>query len=94
MLHLLQIIEKRMFFLNRKIFYRFFKFSILTTNKVKQFFHLFNYWKYFSIILSFFSQSLGENKFVYSNKLSPFNIKSINPIQKYPDIIEPNAFIV
>ena len=36
----------------------------------------------FNIILPFFSFSLGENKFVYSNKLLPFNMKQINPIQK------------
>ena len=27
-------------------------------------------------------------KFVYSNKLLPFKMKSANPIQKYPYIIE------
>ena len=41
-----------------------------------------------NIILSFFSYSLAENKFLYSNKLLPFNMKSINPIEQYPDIIE------
>ena len=48
-----------------------------------QYFHLFNYGKYFNIILS-----LGENKFVYSNKLLPFNMKPINPIQKFLHIIK------
>ena len=37
--------------------------------------YLFSYWKYFSIILSLFSYLLGENK------LLPFSMKSINPIQ-------------
>ena len=46
------------------------------------------YWKYFIIILSFFLYSLGENKFVYSNKPLPLNMKRINPIQKYQQIIE------
>ena len=39
-------------------------------------------------MLSFFLYYLGENKSVYSNKILPSNIKSINPIQKYPHIIE------
>ena len=39
--------------------------------------------KYFKTILSFFLYSLGKNKFVYYNKLLPFNMKSINQIQKY-----------
>ena len=46
---------------------RVFKFSILTTNNAIYFFHpnLFRiYLKKISIILSFFSYSLGENKFV------------------------------
>ena len=30
---------------------------------------------------------LGENSFVYSNKVLPFSIKSINPIQKYSYIV-------
>ena len=34
---------------------------------------------------------LGENKLVYSNKPFPFNIKSVNPIQKYPYITESYA---
>ena len=29
----------------------------------------------------------GENKLVKSNKLLPFNIKSISPIQKYSHLI-------
>ena len=37
---------------------------------------------------------LGENKLVYSNRLLPFNIKPINPIQKYPHIIESYACIL
>ena len=38
--------------------------------------------------MSIFLYSLGVNKFVYSNKLLPLNMKSINPIQKYPHILE------
>ena len=40
------------------------------------------YWKHFDINLSFFLYSLGENKFVYSNKLLPLNMKSINLTKK------------
>ena len=51
--------------------------------------------KYFIIILSFFSYSLGEIKLVYSNKILSFNIeKLVNPIQRYPHIIESYACIV
>ena len=35
---------------------------------------------------SFFSKLFGEKRFVYSVKVFPLNIKSINPIQKYPHI--------
>ena len=35
---------------------------------------------------------LGQNKLVSFNKLLPFNIKSISPIQKYPHIIELYAY--
>ena len=47
--------------------------------------------KCFNIILSFFLYSLGENKFVYSNKILSFHTNSINPMQKYPHIIESSA---
>ena len=52
------------------------------------FFHfkLFIYSKYLSIVLSFFSDSSVENKFVWSTKLLPFGIKSINAIQKYQHV--------
>ena len=49
---------------------------------------MFSYWKYISIILSFFSSSLGENKLVYSKKFLHLLKKSITQIQKYPHIIE------
>ena len=39
------------------------------------------YWQCFNTILSFLLYLLGENKFVYSTKLLPFNMKVINPIQ-------------
>ena len=39
-------------------------------------------------------KSLEEHEFVYANKLLPFNMKSINPIQQYQHIIEPCAFIL
>ena len=34
---------------------------------------------YFGITSSFFSDTLGENQFVESNKILPFNLKSANP---------------
>ena len=40
------------------------------------------------MILLFFLYSFEKNKFVKSRKLLPFNIKSINFLQKYPHIIE------
>ena len=47
-----------------------------------------------NMILPFFAYPLGENKFVYSNKLLPFNMKSINQIQQYPHIIESYVCII
>ena len=38
--------------------------------------------------------SLEENKFVYCNKLLPFNMKSIKPIQKYPRVLFSMNFLV
>ena len=52
------------------------------------FIHLSNYWKYLSIISAPFIKLFQENKFVKSTNLLLFNIKSINPIRKYPHIIE------
>ena len=42
---------------------------------------------------SFFLKSLGEKR-LYSAKLLPLSIKSINAIQKYPHIIESYACIL
>ena len=36
----------------------------------------------------------GEKRFVYSVKVFPLSIKSINPIQKHPHIIESYACIM
>ena len=47
-----------------------------------------------SFNMSFFLYFLEERNFVYFNKLLPCNIKPINPIQKYPHIIESNACIL
>ena len=44
--------------------------------------------------MSLFLYSLGENKFVYSNKLLPLNMKSINPMKKYLHIIESYACVL
>ena len=43
---------------------------------------------------SFFSKLFDEKRFVNSVKVFPFNIKSINPIQKYPHITESYACIL
>ena len=43
---------------------------------------------------SFFSKLFSEKRFVYSVKVFPLNIKSINPIQKYPHITESYACIL
>ena len=45
-------------------------------------------------MLSFFLKSLGEKRFGYSVKVFPLNVKSINPIQKYPHITELYACIL
>ena len=37
---------------------------------------------------SFFSKLFGEKRFAYSIEIFPLNIKSINPIEKYPHITE------
>ena len=37
---------------------------------------------------------LEDDEFVYANKLLPFNIKSINPIQKYTHVIKSYASIL
>ena len=47
--------------------------------------------KYFKIISSVFSKLFGEKRFVNSVKVFPLNIKSINPIKKYPHITESYA---
>ena len=43
---------------------------------------------------SFFSKLFGEKRFVHSVKVFPLDIKSINPIQKYPHITELYACIL
>ena len=44
--------------------------------------------KYDKIISLFFLKACGENKFVKSVNFLPANIKSINPMHKYPHITE------
>ena len=44
--------------------------------------------KHDQIILSFFLKSKGENRFVKSVNFLPANIQSMNPMQKYPHVIE------
>ena len=46
------------------------------------------------MILLLFLYSLEENKFAYSTKFSTFHMKSINPLQKYPHLIESYAYIL
>ena len=48
--------------------------------------------KYDKIISSFFLKSCGEKKFVKSVNFLPANVKSINPMQKYPHITESFAY--
>ena len=43
---------------------------------------------------SFFLKLFDEKRFVNSVKVFPLSIKSINPIQKYPHIIESYACIL
>ena len=43
-------------------------------------------------MLSFFSKPQGENMLVKPAKVLPARIKSINPKQKYPHIIESFAY--
>ena len=50
--------------------------------------------KYFKIISSFLLKLFGEKRFVKSVKVFPAIIKSINPIQKHPQIIESYACIL
>ena len=50
--------------------------------------------KYFKNVLSFFLKLFGEKRFVFSVKVFLEIIKSINPIQKYPHIIESYACIL
>ena len=66
-------------------------FYIFTTKNTIDFFHFNFFLKIFSIILSLFSYSIRENKLACSNKLLPYNIKSINSIQKFPHMIESYA---
>ena len=47
--------------------------------------------KQFKTISSFFLKLFGEKRFVYSVKVFPLSIKSINPTQKDPHIIESYA---
>ena len=74
-----------------------FKISIFIAN-IKIGFHYFYlfryYWKYFIIILSFFSYSLGEDKCAYFSKRLPFNMDTINLLQKYLHIINSCASIL
>ena len=45
-------------------------------------------------MLSFLLKLFGEKRFVYSVNVVPASIKSMNPIQKYPHIIESYACIL
>ena len=45
-------------------------------------------------MLSFFLKLFDEKRFVYLVKFFPASIKPINPIQKYPHIIESYACIL
>ena len=64
----INVLEKD--FLENVFYFRFLNFSILTTNNAKYFFNLSPLvsGNVLVLFLSLFSDSLGENKFVYSNK--------------------------
>ena len=62
------------------------KLFIFFTSNTIDFFQVRIYWKSMNIISSLFSYLFGEIKLVYSKKLLLANIRSINPIQKYPQI--------
>ena len=61
---------------------------------LQQIFIILNYLDSIENILILFSNSFYIHEFVHSNKLLPFNIKSINSIQKYPHIIESYASVL
>ena len=72
----LTVNNRRLCFFENIRYFHVFKFSIFITNIIVAFHHynLFRFYrKYFDIILLLFLYFLGENKFVYSNKLLPFN---------------------
>ena len=50
--------------------------------------------KYFKTMSSFFLKLFGEKRFVNSVKVFPTSIRLINPVQKYPNIIESYACIL
>ena len=50
--------------------------------------------KYIKIISSLFFKSLGANRLVKSVKVLPVSIKTKNPTQKHPHIIESYACIL
>ena len=64
----INVLEKG--FLENVFYLRFLNFSIITKNKAKYFFNLSPLvsGNVLVLFLSLFSDSLGENKFVYSNK--------------------------
>ena len=64
----INVLEKG--FLENVFYFRFLNFAILTTNNAKYFFNLSPLvsGNVLVLFLSLFSDSLGENKFVYSNK--------------------------
>ena len=49
---------------------------------------------HFKIISSFFLKLFGEKRFVYSVRVFPASIKSINAIQKYPYFIKSFAYVL
>ena len=49
--------------------------------------------KYFKII-SFFLKLFGVKRLVKSVKVLPASIKSINPVQEYPQLIESYAYVL
>ena len=71
-----------------EIFGSMFQYFFYTLNDMIPFYTYALLIRYFKVMSSFFLKLFDEKRFVYSVKVFPLNIKSINPIQKYPHITE------
>ena len=71
-----------------------FQYFFYTSNNMISFYTYPLFIKYFKVMSSFCLKLFGEKGFVYSVKVFPLNIKSINPMQKYPYVTESYACIL